>query len=130
MLATPLLSLLSQSGPNSRHACKGAWMVSTAPYGTWTSPLTASDVARAEVSLAQPWLDGGEVYWLERPPAEAGRSGLVRARADGCIEEFTPARFNVRTLVHEYGGGGYAAPGGGGGPGNDHRQRLYLLQAG
>ena len=37
---------------------------------------------------------------------------LVRAAADGSTSELTPAPFNVRSRVHEYGGGSYVVVGG------------------
>jgi dipeptidyl aminopeptidase/acylaminoacyl peptidase len=79
-----------------------------APYGTWTSPITAEAIAAGQVGLAQPALDRGSAYWLEARPREAGRTVLVRATPDGDREDLTPAPFNVRTRVHEYGGGAYA----------------------
>jgi hypothetical protein len=44
------------------------------------------------------------VRWLEARPAEGGRIALVEWR-DGRLGELTPAGFNVRTRLHEYGGG-------------------------
>ncbi len=64
------------------------------------------------IGLAEPWIDGDDVFWLEGRPAEAGRRVLVRASSDGSTEDLTPAPFNVRTRVHEYGGGSYLAAGG------------------
>jgi dipeptidyl aminopeptidase/acylaminoacyl peptidase len=65
-------------------------------------------VARAGVKLAEPALgEDGSVWWLERRPADGGRATLVR---DG--EDMTPAGFNVRTRVHEYGGGSWLLHGG------------------
>ncbi|WP_116109235.1 prolyl oligopeptidase family serine peptidase [Amycolatopsis ruanii] len=78
-------------------------MAETAPYGTWTSPISAADVAAA-ADGAQ-WLDvvGGTVWWAEARPAESGRLTLVRAGQDGA-EEMLPAPWNARNRVHEYGG--------------------------
>ena len=45
--------------------------------------------------------DDGGLLWLEPRPAQAGRSALVAQRR----AEFTPADFDARTRVHEYGGG-------------------------
>src|SRR5687767_3248297 len=52
-------------------------------------------------------MDGDDIYWLEGRPQEGGRYVLLRRRADGAVTEITPADFNVRTRVHEYGGGAY-----------------------
>jgi dipeptidyl aminopeptidase/acylaminoacyl peptidase len=79
-----------------------------APYGAWTSPLTADLVASGQVGLGQIALDGGDVYWVEARAAEAGRNVVVRRGADGRTADVTPAPFSARTRVHEYGGGAFA----------------------
>lgn len=83
-------------------------MPDVAPYGAWTSPLSAATVAAAGLRLGAPTIDGGAIYWLEGRPADGGRTVLVRRDADGLIEDATPREINVRTRVHEYGGGAYA----------------------
>jgi dipeptidyl aminopeptidase/acylaminoacyl peptidase len=75
-----------------------------APCGAWASPITAAVVAAGATPLSQVLLDGGEVYWLAGRANEGGRNTLLRRRG-GDIQELTPAPFNVRTRVHEYGGG-------------------------
>lgn len=79
----------------------------TAPYGSWKSPITADLIVAGTVSLDQVVLDGEDIYWLEGRPAEAGRYVVVRRTPDGRTEDVTPAPFNARTRVHEYGGGSY-----------------------
>jgi len=81
--------------------------VSVSPYGTWTSPLSAADVAAGGLRLSAVAVDRGDTYWLEGRPQEGGRYVLVRRRPDGAIDDVTPGDFNVRTRVHEYGGGAY-----------------------
>jgi dipeptidyl aminopeptidase/acylaminoacyl peptidase len=78
-----------------------------APYGTWSSPITAEMVARASIGLSMPWIEGGLVWWLEGRPSENGRVVLVRADDGAEPLDVVPAEFNVRTSVHEYGGGAY-----------------------
>ncbi len=78
-----------------------------APCGTWTSPISAAVVAAGATPLSSLTLDGAALYWLEGRASEAGRSTLV-ASTDGAAVELTPAPFNVRSKVHEYGGGAYA----------------------
>jgi dipeptidyl aminopeptidase/acylaminoacyl peptidase len=75
-----------------------------APCGAWTSPITAAVVAAGSSPLSGVLLDGADVYWLAGRASEGGRNTLLRRRA-GQVEELTPAPFNVRTRVHEYGGG-------------------------
>jgi dipeptidyl aminopeptidase/acylaminoacyl peptidase len=78
-----------------------------APCGTWTSPISAAVVAAGAMPLSQLALDGDDVLWLAGRASEAGRTTLLRRRA-GSQAELTPAPFNVRNRVHEYGGGAYA----------------------
>jgi dipeptidyl aminopeptidase/acylaminoacyl peptidase len=75
-----------------------------APCGAWTSPITAAVVAAGATPLSGVALDGADVYWLAGRASEGGRATLLRRRGDA-VEELTPAPFNVRTRVHEYGGG-------------------------
>jgi len=82
-----------------------------APCGTWTSPISAAVVAAGAMPLSQLALDGDDVLWLAGRASEAGRTTLLRRRA-GSQAELTPAPFNVRNRVHEYGGGAYAVDGG------------------
>lgn len=83
-----------------------------APYGAWKSPITSDLIVGGAVGLGQIAADGAAVYWTESRPTEAGRSVLVRRRPDGALEDITPAPFNVRTRVHEYGGGDFLAAAG------------------
>jgi len=83
-----------------------------APYGSWKSPITAELIASGTIGLGQIVLDGNDTYWVEMRPSEGGRSVLVRRTPDGQTCDVTPAPFNVRTRVHEYGGGAFAVAGG------------------
>ena len=83
------------------------------PYGAWPSPiklgdLSPSDLAAALASPGEPQVQNGVPHWLESRPEEAGRVALMRQEADG-PRELTPAPFNVRSRVHEYGGAAYLA---------------------
>jgi dipeptidyl aminopeptidase/acylaminoacyl peptidase len=79
----------------------------TAPYGAWKSPITSDLIVAQSISLSEVRLDGGTVYWVEGRPQEQGRNVVVRAGADGDATDVTPAPFNARTRVHEYGGGAW-----------------------
>ena len=48
-------------------------MTEIAPYGTWTSPISAADVARGAVAVSFPAVAGDEVWWQESRPTEGGR---------------------------------------------------------
>ena len=80
----------------------------TAPYGSWKSPITSDLIVSQSIALSEVRLDSGIVYWLEGRPQEQGRSVVVSAGAvaEGHID-LTPAPYNVRTRVHEYGGGSW-----------------------
>jgi dipeptidyl aminopeptidase/acylaminoacyl peptidase len=80
----------------------------TAPFGAWQSPITADLVASGGIRLAQPRLEGTDIYWIERRPLEAGRNAIVRRTPDGRVADLFPTPFDARTRVHEYGGGDYA----------------------
>ena len=83
-----------------------------APYGTWRSAVTTQLMTEAAIGLSAFLVDGGDLYWLESRPGEAGRTCLCRRRADGAVEDVTPAPINVGSRVHEYGGGAYAVEAG------------------
>ncbi len=76
-----------------------------APYGSWKSPISSDLIVSGTIRLGQIALDGSDIYWTEQRPAENGRNALVKWSPDGRIEDISPAGFNVRTRVHEYGGG-------------------------
>ncbi|MGH9199758.1 MAG: hypothetical protein ACRD2A_00795, partial [Vicinamibacterales bacterium] len=78
-----------------------------APYGTWLSPLTAARVTAGALRFDQIQLDGDDVYWAEGRASEGGRNVIVRRTPDGVISDITPAGFNVRSRIHEYGGAAY-----------------------
>jgi dipeptidyl aminopeptidase/acylaminoacyl peptidase len=81
--------------------------VTAAPYGTWSSPVTARLVAGSAVRLGSVTLDHDDIYWVEGRPDEGGRHVIVRRTPDGQIADATPTGTNVRTRVHEYGGAAY-----------------------
>src|SRR3989475_11543107 len=80
----------------------------TAPYGSWKSPITSDLIVKESIGLGQVKMDGNDIYWIEMRPSEAGRQVIVRRTPDG-NQDVTPAEFNARTRVHEYGGGDYVA---------------------
>ncbi|HEX2887422.1 S9 family peptidase [Vineibacter terrae] len=80
-------------------------MPTTRPYGSWLSPITADLIVAESIGLSDVQLDGATICWIEGRPREKGRNVLVRHRAGDAPQELTPAGFNARTRVHEYGGG-------------------------
>src|SRR5260370_28058467 len=76
----------------------------TAPYGSWKSPITSDLIVAQTTILSDVRIDGDHVYWLEGRPREQGRNVIVRAGPDAAAADITPPDFNARTRVHEYGG--------------------------
>ena len=79
----------------------------TAPFGTWTSPISAQILTRQSVKLSQPTCLGDNTYWLESRPAEQGRSVIVQQAPNQPPVDITPANISVRSKVNEYGGGDF-----------------------
>lgn len=77
-------------------------------------PLAASRVVGALPAWSEPRLSGGQLFWLERRPAEKGRTTLLCRPLDALdgppppALELTPAPADLRSRVHDYGGGAYA----------------------
>src|SRR6185437_3889457 len=78
-----------------------------APYGEWESPISAAMTVAGAVALHAVCADGPDLYWSELRPADGGRVVVVRRTAAGERQDITPAPFNARTRVHEYGGGAH-----------------------
>lgn len=79
----------------------------SAPYGTWSSPISAEAAVASSIRVMEIRLDGDDTYWIESRPEEKGRSVIVKRDARGNMTDINPAPFNARTRVHEYGGGAY-----------------------
>jgi len=84
------------------HAVTAA--TTTAPYGSWPTPITSELVVAAAVRLGELRVDGADPVWSEGRPAEEGRVQLVRRTPDGRTTDLLPAGMSARTAVHEYGG--------------------------
>jgi dipeptidyl aminopeptidase/acylaminoacyl peptidase len=102
----------------------------TAPYGGWSSPISAEMLATGGVFLGQTWLEDGVAYWIEARPSEGGRNVLVKGDPFTSPVDLTPTGFNVRTMAHEYGGGSYAVHRGTIFFSNFDDQRLYRQDPG
>jgi dipeptidyl aminopeptidase/acylaminoacyl peptidase len=104
-------------------------MTTTAPYGSWKSPITSDLIVAGSIRLGEIRLEGDTVYWSEGRPTEGGRSVVVRRTPDGQITDLTPSPFNARTRVHEYGGGAFNVVKGTLYFSNFADQRLYRVSA-
>ncbi len=58
-------------------------MPTSAPYGSWRSPITAELITRGGSDLRWLTASGELLYWLEGRPHEGGRDVLVRQKAEG-----------------------------------------------
>ena len=89
-------------------------MVKALAAGRQRRPLEASLVVGATPSWSEPRLCAGRLFWLERRPAEAGRTALLCRRLDdlggpaAAGVEISPAGADLRSRIHDYGGGVYA----------------------
>lgn len=102
--------------------------MTSAPYGSWKSPITSELIVSAVVDLGQLAFDGNDVYWIEQRPTEDGRNVVVQRTPDGRTLDRTPPPFNARTRVHEYGGGAYVVQNGSLYFSNFADQRVYRQQ--
>ena len=103
---------------------------SVAPYGAWASPLSAARATAGALRLGSIALDGDDVYWLEGRASEGGRNALVRLSPGEPPVDVSPADFNVRSRVHEYGGAAYTVHRGAIYASNFADQKLYALAPG
>lgn len=102
----------------------------TAPYGSWQTPLDLNLLFERASSPLYPHYYQGQYYWLEARAREGGRLVLIRLNADGTEGCLTPAGFNIRTRVHEYGGKCFTFANGSIYFSNDHDRRLYVQALG
>ncbi|MBO0782948.1 MAG: S9 family peptidase [Ktedonobacteraceae bacterium] len=96
-----------------------------APYGSWISSITTDLIVSDTIRLGLLTLDGEDIYWIEGRPSEGGRNVIVQRKGDGTVIDITPAGFNARTRVHEYGGGDFTVHNGTVYFANFVDQRLY-----
>jgi dipeptidyl aminopeptidase/acylaminoacyl peptidase len=64
-------------------------------------------VARQATTYDAVHTSGEAVYWLETRPSQDGRAVVVRWTENAGAVDAVPARFDVGSRVHEYGGGAY-----------------------
>ncbi len=116
--------------PTASRAChrRLGGMTTTAPFGSWASPISSDLLVAGAVRLGQLSVAGDDVYWVEGRPEEAGRQVLVRRTSAGDVTDLVPPGFGVRTLAHEYGGLAYGvAPDGSIYFSNFEDQRVYRI---
>lgn len=77
------------------------------------------------MTLSEPDVVNGAVWWIEGRPSEGGRQVIVRNGEDAI-----PQGFSARTRVHEYGGGVYVVLGDSVVFSNDDDGRLWRIDGG
>ncbi|EUK17952.1 alpha/beta hydrolase family protein [Commensalibacter papalotli (ex Servin-Garciduenas et al. 2014)] len=75
--------------------------------GSWISSFTPQIVNGKNIIFSELTRDHHDIYWLERRPAEQGRTVLVKWNKQEGIKDITLSPFSVGSQVHEYGGGAY-----------------------
>jgi dipeptidyl aminopeptidase/acylaminoacyl peptidase len=103
---------------------------SVTPYGAWESPITSEVTVEEFVFPYQISIKDDAIYWIEMRSLEGGRNVIVRRSASGTTRDCTPAEFNARNKVHEYGGGDYVVKDGAIYFSNFEDQRLYRHRIG
>jgi dipeptidyl aminopeptidase/acylaminoacyl peptidase len=81
--------------------------MTTSPYGSWPSPITAELIVEQAVGLGDVAPGTADLWWAELRPHEGGRVAIVRLQPGGAHRDVLPASFSARTRVHEYGGGAW-----------------------
>jgi dipeptidyl aminopeptidase/acylaminoacyl peptidase len=76
------------------------------PFGEWPSPITAAEIATAQVTGSFPTIIGSDAWWQQGLPDEGGRTTVMHS-SGGKQTALLPAPWNARTRVHEYGGLAY-----------------------
>ncbi|MHB2015474.1 MAG: S9 family peptidase [Candidatus Xenobia bacterium] len=102
---------------------------STAPFGSWRSPITADMVVAGAMKFDEVEVDGDSIYWLERRPA-SGAAVIVRWTPGARMVDLTPDGYSARRRVHEYGGGAFTVQDDEVFFVNDRDQGIYHLQNG
>ena len=74
-----------------------------APYGSWSSPITADLIVADSVRIGEAEGVGNSIIFSEMRASEKGRLTLVEFE-NGQLHDLIPPEYNVRTTVHEYGG--------------------------
>lgn len=100
-----------------------------APYGSWSSPLSAAALAAGGINFGDLRSANGRLYWTENVPSRGGANALF-SLAGGVAAQVTPDDANVRTRVHEYGGAPFIVDGDTVYYSQYSDQRLYALKDG
>jgi dipeptidyl aminopeptidase/acylaminoacyl peptidase len=112
---------------SSQHPSRDKAPKAVSPYGLWPSQIDAKEVARQATAYDAVHTSGEAVYWMETRPSQDGRAAVVRWTDDTGAADAVPARFDVGSRVHEYGGGAYIPAGRTLFACNQNNQSLYRI---
>ncbi|KAJ5907741.1 hypothetical protein N7495_000423 [Penicillium taxi] len=102
----------------------------TAPYGQWSSPLTAARMAQCSISLHEVVVEEvtGTIYSVECHPTEGGRYAIME-HINGSKRDVLSPSLSAFAMVNELGGGSIAMRPGGKIIFSDEESRnVYLLE--
>ncbi|KAI9745281.1 MAG: hypothetical protein M1818_001561 [Claussenomyces sp. TS43310] len=86
----------------------------TAPYGTWSTPISSAIIAGKSVTFSEVHVDttSRKIYTIESRPTQDGRCCITEQRPSTSTSTSTstsidllPQPYSARSQVHEYGGG-------------------------
>ncbi|MGL4747075.1 MAG: alpha/beta hydrolase family protein, partial [Shewanella sp.] len=81
--------------------------IKVAPYGSWQSPLSATDVFKQTDDIAELQSVGNAIYFAESSGRDQGKVGIKRLDGLGKVTQVVLPDFNVKSTVHEYGGAAF-----------------------
>jgi dipeptidyl aminopeptidase/acylaminoacyl peptidase len=99
-------------------------------FGSWPSPIDASDLVSGSSAPTDVWAQAGLTWWSQTRPDQGGRIELVQRQAAGQLSAVLPGDGNARTRVHEYGGGAWWVHGDVVFAASWADQRLYRIEPG
>lgn len=73
-------------------------------YGSWLSPVSASDVYGLSDDFGELQSVNDAVYFVQSDSTSEGRVGIKRLDLDGSVSDVVSTEFDVKTKVHEHGG--------------------------
>ncbi|WP_299787882.1 prolyl oligopeptidase family serine peptidase [uncultured Shewanella sp.] len=101
-LLLTLLVACSEKEPTAQIDKRSGCQIDT--YGSWASPISASDVYGLSDNFGELQSVNDAVYFVQSDSASGGRVGIKRLDLDGSVSEVVTTEFDVRSKVHEYGG--------------------------
>nr|WP_258406057.1 prolyl oligopeptidase family serine peptidase [Shewanella acanthi] len=81
--------------------------VQVAPYGSWQSPLSATDVFEQVDEIDDLQSIGNAIYFSEVSGSAQGKVGIKRLIERNIVTQVVSPEFNVKSRVHEYGGAAF-----------------------